>query len=78
MAGVVLFASLGLAMPGCGKKNATHGPPQETFDAFKNAGAKEDYKAFMDLLTTDSRNAIAGGGLLSLGVTRELFEKSGL
>jgi hypothetical protein len=78
MAGIVILAALGLAMAGCGKKDATQGTPQETFDAFKNAGAKEDYKAFTDLLTTDSRNAMTGGALLWVGVTREQFEKLGL
>ncbi len=71
MAGVVILAALGLTLPGCGRKSASYGSPQEVFDAFKNAAAKEDYKTFTDCLTTDSRKAMTGGLVVAVVMMKQ-------
>jgi hypothetical protein len=75
MAGIVIVVALGLAAPGCGKKGQS--TPQEAFDAFKNAAAKEDWKAFTECLTNDSRKVMAGSMVAAVVMMKQFAEGPG-
>jgi hypothetical protein len=75
MASVLVLAALGLTLPGCGRK--AHGSPQEVFDAFKTAAAKEDYKGFTECLTNDSRKVLTGGMVFGVVMIRQFAGLAG-
>jgi hypothetical protein len=77
IAGALVLGTLALSLQGCGKKGGNYSTPQEVFDAFKTAGAKEDYKGQLDCLTDDSRNMLVGGAVLMISMVRDLAPQLG-